>query len=100
MRFFNPDGNEVEMCGNGARCFARLAVDIGAAPQKMAIETGAGTVRAEVLAETIRLHLTDPADWRLDLDAGLEWPVDFVNTGVPHAVMRVDDLEIKGVSNP
>jgi len=93
MRFFNPDGNEVEMCGNGARCFARLACDIGAAPATMAFETQAGRVQAEVMDEQVRLKLTDPTDWRLDLDAGLEWPVDFVNTGVPHAVVRVDDLE-------
>ena len=37
MRFFNPDGNEVEMCGNGARCVARLAHDIGAEPANMSI---------------------------------------------------------------
>ena len=39
MRFFNPDGGEVDMCGNGARCIARLAHEIGAAPRAMRIET-------------------------------------------------------------
>lgn len=92
MRFFNPDGNEQDMCGNGARCFARLAYDLGAAPAKMEIETCAGTVQAEVVGSQVRLQLTCPRDWRMGLDAGLDWPVDFVNTGVPHAVVRVDDL--------
>lgn len=93
MRFINPDGNEQDMCGNGARCFARLAFDLGAAPEKMAIETQAGLVRAEVLGDQVRLILTDPSDWRMGLDAGLQRPVDFVNTGVPHAVVRVEDLQ-------
>lgn len=93
MRFFNPDGNEQDMCGNGARCFARRAFDLGAAPEKMEIETRAGIVHAEVLEGQIRLILTDPSDWRMELDAGMEWPVDFVNTGVPHAVVRVEELE-------
>lgn len=93
MRFINPDGHEVEMCGNGARCFARRAFDLGAVPEQMAIETVAGTIRAEILGEQVRLTLTDPMDWRMGLDAGLERPVDFVNTGVPHVVARVDDLE-------
>lgn len=93
MRFINPDGNEVEMCGNGARCFARLAFDLGAAPEQMAIETVAGTIRAEILGDQVRLTLTDPVDWRMGLDAGLARLVDFVNTGVPHVVARVDDLE-------
>ncbi len=92
MRFFNPDGNEQDMCGNGARCFARLAFDLGAVPEKMAIETRVGIVCAEVLDEQIRLILTDPSDWRMGLDAGMGRVVDFVNTGVPHAVVRVEDL--------
>ena len=92
MRFFNPDGNEVEMCGNGARCFARRAFELGAAPSTMQIETQAGLVRAEVLDDQVRLTLTDPLDWRMGLDAGLEQLVDFVNTGVPHAVVRVETL--------
>jgi diaminopimelate epimerase len=93
MRFINPDGNEVGMCGNGARCFARRAFDLGAAPEKMAIETKAGMVRAEVLGDQIRLVLTDPTNWRMGLDVGLEQPADFVNTGVEHTVVRVDDLD-------
>lgn len=92
MRFINPDGNEQDMCGNGARCFARLACDLGAAPARMAIETGAGIVRAEVSGDQIRLILGNPSDLKSGLDAGLDWPVDFANTGVPHAVVRVDDL--------
>ena len=96
MRFFNPDGSEADFCGNGARCIARLAREIGAAPADMRIETRAGLVRAEVLApHLVRLYLPPAKDWRLDL--AVEWqnrplPLHFVNTGVPHAVAVVDDL--------
>ena len=93
MRFINPDGGEVDMCGNGARCIARMAFDLNVADEQMSMETGAGLVKAEVLGETIRLELTDPTHLQLNLASGLEWRLDFVNTGVPHAVAWVDDLQ-------
>ena len=93
MRFINPDGGEQGMCGNGARCIARLAHDLGAAPAGMEIETGAGIVHAEVLGDPIRLDLTDPIDLELGVAVDLEWPVDFVNTGVPHAVAWVENVQ-------
>ncbi len=93
MRFINPDGSEVDMCGNGARCIARFAHGLGAAPAAIKIETNAGMVCAEVQEELVQLELTEPTGLELDLDIGLEWPVDFVNTGVPHTVAWVDDVE-------
>lgn len=98
MRFINPDGGEQDMCGNGARCIARLAHDLDIASVTMKIETGAGLVRAEVLDEQIRLHLTAPTDLELDIPVDLEWCVDFINTGVPHAVAWVDDLQVLELS--
>lgn len=95
MRFFNPDGGEVDMCGNGARCIARLAFELGAAPSPMAFETGAGIVRAELLDQVVRLTMTTPRDWRLGGELHLEgrtYAYDFVNSGVPHVVVTVDDL--------
>ena len=96
MRFFNPDGSEADFCGNGARCIACLAHEIGAAPVDMRIETRAGLVRAEILASPlVRLHLPPPKDWRMNLSIAWknkERPLHFVNTGVPHAVAVVDDL--------
>jgi diaminopimelate epimerase len=93
MRFLNPDGNEVDMCGNGARCFARFAFDMDAVREKMTIETNAGLLHAEVLDALIRIDLTEPSGVESDLSVGMEMPVDFINTGVPHAVVRVDDLD-------
>jgi diaminopimelate epimerase len=96
MRFFNPDGIEVDMCGNGARCVARLASDIGAASTAMTIDTVAGKLSAEVLGDDVRIRMTPPKDWRLgqrlELN-GIAVEYDAVYTGVPHAVVEVEDLE-------
>jgi len=92
MRFINPDGNEVEMCGNGARCFAMLAYTIGAAPARMKIETVPGIVYAEVSGDEVCLDLTEPTGLQLDLSLDTEWSMDFVNTGVPHVIVWVDDV--------
>lgn len=97
MRFFNPDGSEVEMCGNGARCVARLAHELGVAPRVMTIDTVAGILRAEALAgDRVRLGMTPPRDWRLNRSLAGEHGVvrySFVNTGVPHAVVRTENIE-------
>jgi diaminopimelate epimerase len=93
MRFINPDGGEVDMCGNGARCIARFAHERGVVPAKMSIETGAGLVKAEVQGGQVCLDLTAPVDLKLDISLELEWTVDFVNTGVEHAVAWVSDLD-------
>ena len=96
MRFFNPDGNEVEMCGNGARCVARLAADIGAAPAEMTIDTVAGQLKASVAGSSVTLGLTQPKDWAIDRELtinGRKYLCSSVNTGVPHAVLIVDDLK-------
>jgi len=84
MRFFNPDGSEADLCGNGARCVAAFALSIGAAPvARMRFETRAGLVSAEVLGDgRVTIGLPDPKDLR----------ENFVNSGVPHAIVPVEDL--------
>ena len=96
MRFFNPDGTAVEMCGNGARCVARLAADIGVAGKKMSFETIAGILKASVTDTAVVLEMTPPEDWTLGRDLeidGTTYACPSVNTGVPHVVVTVDDLD-------
>ena len=98
-RFFNADGSEAEMCGNGARCVARWAFETGIAKEKMIIETIAGDVPAERLDKrTYRVQFNSPtvfeADKLLQVD-GKEVTVDYVelgNPGIPHLVVHVPDL--------
>jgi diaminopimelate epimerase len=96
-RFYNSDGSIAEMCGNGARCVARFACLNGIAGPDMAFETLAGVVSASV-SETglVKIRMTDPLHLKLDypvhLQAG-EFLISSVNTGVPHAVMVVDNLD-------
>ena len=94
-RFFNADGSEAEMCGNGGRCAARFAYMNGIAGDTMSFETIAGVIKAEVYGQKVKLQLTKPADLKLDYPLNLDDKQFFassVNTGVPHAVLLVVDV--------
>ncbi|MFQ5952047.1 MAG: diaminopimelate epimerase [Candidatus Omnitrophota bacterium] len=95
MRVINPDGSEVTMCGNGARCSALYGSTRGMG-EKMAIETGAGIINAEVNESNVRLKMGDPRDIKLGIKLGIGqtiMDVHFVDTGVPHVVHLVDEIE-------
>ena len=98
-RFYNADGSVAEMCGNGARCAARFAYRHGLAGKKMRFQTLAGTIEAEVLddEESVSVRMTEPVDCLLERSfvlAGREVVMASINTGVPHAVIFVDDTDI------
>ena len=101
MRYFNADGGEAEMCGNGARCFARFANKVGGQKQKISFETPAGVISAELKDDLVTLRMTEPTDLRLeiDLDIGSEKkPIHFINSGVPHVVIpvaKIDDVNVR-----
>lgn len=97
MRIFNPDGSEAEMCGNGARCVARL---VRAWPtcrdETIVIETSGGTVSATVHDDHVRTWMPNPRGLRFDLNLEVEhrtFRAAYVNTGVPHLVIPVTDLD-------
>jgi len=96
MRYFNADGGEAEMCGNGARCFARFANRIAAAEGAISFETPAGVISARLIGDLVTLKMTEPADLRLNipLRVGTEDRViHFINSGVPHVVIPVSQVD-------
>lgn len=100
MRIWNPDGGEVEACGNAARCVATIAGD-GAS-----IQSGGGIIRAEVAGGGVTVDMGLPRfDWD---EIPLAYPMDTahmpvgwsdlddpaaVNVGNPHIVFFVDDAD-------
>jgi diaminopimelate epimerase len=101
MRYYNADGGEAEMCGNGARCFARFVEAWPRAErERVRFLTLAGLITGEYLDHEIRVDLTPPTELKLDRDADFGWGhVKFhsINTGVPHVVIEVPDVEIAEV---
>ena len=96
MRYYNADGGEAEMCGNGARCFARYADRVAGPREKVSFETPAGVIGAELQGELVCLQMSEPKDMRRGITiplAGQNVAAHFVNSGVPHVVVPVDDLE-------
>jgi len=99
-RFFNSDGSEAEMCGNGSRCAARFAHLKRIAPRKMAFETLAGVIRAEIKKDTVRVQLTGASGLRMQVIVSLDTTTrmgHFINTGVPHFVYLTDNLAAEDV---
>jgi len=95
-RFFNADGSEAEMCGNAGRCLGRFAYLKGITGPSLTFETLAGILSAQVDGKRVKLEMTKPFGLKLDEKIsieGKELVISSINTGVPHAVFFLDDID-------
>lgn len=112
FRYFNPDGSEVEMCGNGIRCSSRYVVEEGYAEGKLRIESLVGILNVLVSVENgiywIKVEIREPRFkgkeipakecegediWKTIFEIDREkYNVYAINIGVPHAVVFVADF--------
>ncbi len=105
MRYYNADGGEAEMCGNGARCFARYANRTAGPLSQLTFETPAGVIGALLVGELVTLQMSDPQDLRLGLEVpvgGEKFAAAYVDSGVPHVavrVARIDDIDVRSLGS-
>lgn len=95
-RFYNSDGSEAEMCGNGGRCAARFAYIHKMAGENLSFETKAGIIKAEVKGRRVKLAMIEPKDLRRNIEIPVDERVrvlSFINANVPHAVKIVPNIE-------
>ena len=100
MLFFNSDGSEGEMCGNGARCIARYGYEHGLAGETQNVETVSGTVTGRRITPTLyRVRLNDPSLMDLHRPVSVCGRVcdcayaELGVPGLPHAVLLLPELE-------
>jgi diaminopimelate epimerase len=97
MVYLNSDGSRADLCGNAALCSVRLAVELGIMPTgECHLETDAGVLSARLLAAGPEVDLNPVADVKAKLPfrlaEGERW-IGFAVAGVPHLVVRVDDVQ-------
>ena len=105
MVFFNPDGTEADLCGNGARCVAAFAREIGVVTSPaMTFETRAGLVDAEVSPNgAVKGWMPEPKNRRygLQVKVGDTFVAgDYVEAGVPHFIVpceSVASVDVEGL---
>ena len=108
MVIFNADGSEVEMCGNGIRCFAKYIWDRKLSDKEvLSVETAAGIIRPERRGQMVKVDMGEPVlEGRLipvNLDGMVkdfpliiedkEFKITAVSMGNPHAVIFVEDVD-------
>lgn len=104
FRYYNADGGEAEMCGNGARCFGRFTAHLGdEVADHVTFETIAGILAADLIDDQVRIAMSEPKDLKLETTAtvpNLDSSLHFINTGVPHVVAFIpgtdefEDLDV------
>jgi len=96
MRYYNADGFEVEMCGNGARCFTRYIAKLEKISGKIAFQTQAGLIEGTLKGDQVQIFMSTPFDLQLNnslsLDSDQKLEISSINTGVPHVILFVNDL--------
>ena len=96
MLYYNADGSSGGMCGNGGRCIARFAYLEGVAGKSQHFEALDYLYEAEVGESSVRLHMKDTQGIRKDLRfsvPGGEMAGTFIDTGAPHAVIFVEEID-------
>ncbi len=89
--FYNSDGSVAEMCGNGTRACAHYAFNNGLAPSSLSFLTIAGRIDCTVDGDVVETLMPQPKILKEPFEEnGYEWI--FIDTGVPHLVTIVDDL--------
>ncbi len=90
--FYNSDGSDASMCGNGTRAVAHYAYKNKIASSYMKFLTGAGEISCKVDGDIVETTMTKPKELKKQFEEfGLTWWM--VDTGVPHLVTIVQDLD-------
>jgi diaminopimelate epimerase len=87
MVYFNSDGRESSMCGNGGRCIVEYARTIGLVKEKAFFLASDGEHEAQVKPGFISLKMNNVS--KVEMGASYS----FLNTGSPHYVVFVNDVE-------
>ena len=96
MRTFNANGIEAEMCGNGMRCLGKFIQELGFKEKKFLIETMNRQIPITINHDTVTVNMGKPTDVKWNQKITIEdktWTLDYLDTGVPHAVIFVEDLD-------
>jgi diaminopimelate epimerase len=108
MAYWNADGSVGALCGNAALCSGRLAATLELVPsEEFPLLTDAGVVRVRASAgrDTAEINLPDaaiPRESRIPLEPGERW-ISCAEVGVPHLVLRVNDIndvDVNGRGRP
>jgi diaminopimelate epimerase len=108
MEIYNADGSQVEMCGNGIRCFAKYVYEHGITQKReLEVETLAGIIRPRLVGALVEVDMGKPVlegrqipvaadgqiiNYPLTVD-GKMYPVTCVSMGNPHCVVFLDDID-------
>ncbi len=105
MRILNADGSEADMCGNGLRCLFQFIHKLGFPKRRYTIETGAGLLSGGFDEDIVWIQMSDPKDVRWDVSLSFKddlFIAHVINTGVPHAVIfvvNVENVDVAGLGS-